>query len=174
MSRAYLKTPAGQLALLGGTFAAALVLACAIATQRGFFERYVRETYAPPAERVRAIGRALEGADANRRLAELGPADREALYEAWMQDDEGWPAVAPARLVGADPDLFLARARRTLVCGSGAQRRRAARFLIESGHAAAREAVAEALGRARRQHDGELAEALQQTLAAGSGGPGRK
>lgn len=45
MNKQELRTLKGQLLLLGGMFAGSVVLAMLLATQRGFFEKFVEEKY---------------------------------------------------------------------------------------------------------------------------------
>lgn len=59
----------------------------------------------------------------------LSTASRLALYEDWMRRPVSEAVRMPQALAAADPDGYLARAERTLVAGSLAQKLRAVAFL---------------------------------------------
>jgi hypothetical protein len=123
--------------LIGLTFLVAAGLATAAATQRPWFEKYVREKYAPTADNIDRVGRQLTDMAAGvEAVRALSSADRGALYEGWMQASD-WPGLAAAIMVRADPEFYGARARRTLVCGAAEQKQRALEFLKISAHPAA-------------------------------------
>jgi hypothetical protein len=153
----WLRSPAGQLSLLGATFLAALGLALAMATQRWFFERYIVEKYRALPAQLAALPPQLTGAEAAPLVTALPAADREALYEGWMQADD-WPAGAPAALSRADPELYLRRVKQTLLCGSDEQRRRGVRFLTASGHPEAAGILRRTAERARARREEAFAD----------------
>lgn len=132
--RQRLRSPRGQLALLAGTLALALVLAVIVAANRWFFERYVRERYPEPSQAARQAADALQAGQASAAaVRSLAEADRVGLYHVWMRS-EATPAPALARaLVAADEARARALVERTLAAGSPAQRRRAAELAGAAG-----------------------------------------
>jgi hypothetical protein len=160
---AWLRTPRGVLALLGGSLVASMILALLLGTQREFFERHVREKYPPVSAEAHEIGRRLAELDAQERVRSLSPREQESLYAAWIQKGHEWPAEAPAVLVRADA-LFLERAERTLRVGSREQRRAAVRFLAASRDARARPLLDAARHRAQRRREHELVREIQDAI----------
>jgi hypothetical protein len=161
----FLRTPGGQLTLLGIAFAGALLLAVVMATHRGFFEQYVREEYEPlPGELRELMGR-LNGSDGLQEVKSLTPAQRTLLYGGWINRPENRPANAPAILVAADADYFLSRAEQTLVVGSREQRFSAVSFLEQSKNTEARRILLRARTRAEAGGDDEMADRIRDALA---------
>jgi hypothetical protein len=160
---AWLRTPRGVLALLGGSLLASVVLALLLGTQREFFERHVREKYPPVSVEAHELGRRLAEPDAEERIRGLSSREREGLYTAWMQKGDEWPAAAPAVLVRADR-FFLERAERTLRVGSLEQRRAATRFLAASRDTRARPLLEASRLRAQRRREHELVREIQQAI----------
>ena len=130
MNKQELRTLRGQLLLLGGLFASCMVAAALMASQRGFFEKFIKEKYQElPASLKTMADNAVNGRLDKEAFTRLSPAQRLALYDDWMLRPEPPPAQTPRALVTADPDLYFARAERTLVCGSSGQKLRALKFL---------------------------------------------
>lgn len=162
--RRFLRTPRGQLALIGVTFAGSIALAAFVATQRSFFEKYVREKYESPAAYIVEIGKKLESDEDVRVVKDLSRADHLKLYEAWMQSNDTWPAAAARVMIASSPTLYLHRAAQTLVGGTPRQRRRAVQFLAASDAAEAKPVLRRALDRARLRREYELADFIQQRI----------
>jgi len=159
--RRRLATPRGQLELFGATFVVAVVIAMVAATQRPFFEGYVREKYPTPtaATEKLAASLAMQG-DALRSRSE---AERTGLYQAFMQGD-GYEAV-PRALAEADPEGTARRLVRTWHAGSDAQRRRALAFVAAAQSPALLDAIERAALRSRPAST-ELSQALQDARDA--------
>lgn len=175
MLERWLRTPGGILGLIGATFLASAALAVYAVSQRAWFEGHVREKFVPQPERIAEVGRRLTRTGTG--IAEvrgLSAADREALFDAWMQAEGRWPAEAPASMVWADPDRYLERARRTLVCGSEAQQQEMLRFLGASRHPGAIPVVERVYEVARARRAASLTETARRTLEACRQGLGRK
>jgi hypothetical protein len=133
------RSVAVQLGLLGVTFVGALGLAVvALCLRSLFFEKYVREIHAPPAENAEALVSRLEhpgpaedrprGLSVEVRLAadRRAAADWDALYGLWMSPIPGSPAEARVvKLLWSRPEATLARIRATSVVGNPDQRARA-------------------------------------------------
>jgi hypothetical protein len=165
MRNRFLRTPAGQLTLLGIAFGGVLVLAVVMVTQRGFFEQYVGEEYEPLPEELQELTARLEGPDGVREVISLTPAQRTLLYGGWISEPDSRPANVPAVLVAADADYYLSRAGETLVVGSREQRFSAVSFLEQSKSADARLLLLRARKRAESCGDGELADRIRDALA---------
>lgn len=175
MLERWLRTPAGILALIGATFLASALLALYAVSQRAWFEGNVHEKFVPQPERIADIGRRLTHVGSGMVVVrELPAADRDALFDAWMQSEGRWPAEAPASMMWADPARYLGRARRTLVCGSGAQQQEVLRFLGASRHPGAIPEVERAYEVARARRAASLMETARRTLEACRQGLGRK
>ena len=130
MNKQELRTLKGQLLLIGGMFAGSIVLAVFIATQRGFFEKYIEEKYGVlPASMKPLADSAAEGKIDMEAFNKLQQAERLLLYDDWMTRAEPPPPRTPAALVAADSGLYLARAERTLAGGRDDQKLRALKFL---------------------------------------------
>jgi hypothetical protein len=132
LTRAYLRSVRGQLALLGLTFAGALGLAAAALCLRDrLFERWARESYPPLDGNVKdaALELAGMGWDGWRGITYLkdkldeAPSGAEAVYGALIEDSEldpdGWLTGA---IFFLRADYLLERMKRTLVAGDAAQR----------------------------------------------------
>lgn len=130
MNKQELRTVKGQLLLLGAMFAGSIVLAVFIATQRGFFEKFIEEKYGQlPASMKPLADAAAEGKIDGEAFKKLSQAERLLLYDDWMARPDPPPARTPEVLVAADSALYLARAERTLVGGSEDQKLRALKFI---------------------------------------------
>lgn len=128
--RMRLDTPSGQMLLMAVTLGGAVVLAIIMATQRDFFEQYIRERYPAPPVNVMALLQGLENGsmDAS-RVARLAPLEQSALYDAWMgREPSPAESVVPAAMMTHAPQVTLARLERTLVAGSKEQRFKAVDF----------------------------------------------
>lgn len=153
----FLRTPRGVLVLLASALLFSAAVAVALAVNRDFFERHVRERYPPPSGLLAELGRSLDGEPGMRRLRRLSRAERRQLYTTWMQVGDSWPPEAPRSMAAVDPDLYLDSAFQTLIAGSPEQRRRAVRFLALTGHPEGRELLEEALERAEARRETEMA-----------------
>lgn len=160
----FLRTPRGVLALLAAALAFSAAVAVALALNRDFFERYVRERYPPASGLLAEIGRSLDSPPGIQRLRGLNAAERRQLYSTWMQVGDSWPRAAAQAMVAVDPSTYLDAAFQTLIAGSPEQRRRAVRFLTLAGHPGGRELLAEALTRAQARHETELAAVIRHAM----------
>lgn len=164
MNKQELRTLRSQLLLTVGLFAGCIAAAGVMASQRGFFEKYLKEKYAPlPADLKDVADAAGAGEVDPVRFEQLSDAERLALYDDWMSRDPP-PANTPRALLTAAGELYLARAERTLVCGNDDQRKRALRFLELAG---SREAISrlQKLSRwAARRSLPEFAAAVAETI----------
>jgi hypothetical protein len=130
MTGAESRTLRVQVLLLLLVLAGSVALAVALVTQRALIERHLGETYAPLPANLKTVADAAAAGDlAATEFSRLPAAERELLYDEWMAHAEPASAHTPRVLGAADPDLYLARAERTLVCGRDEQRLRALRFL---------------------------------------------
>lgn len=137
LSATFLRSVHGQLLLLAGTYAGAVVLAVvAVGLRSVFFDRYVRETFPQPSERVLSLMKQVatsEGRLAGRdstSIRELSGPELEQAYGAWIRD----PALDPrgrtaSLLLWAHPEFMIKRIRLTCVAGSPAQQARALELL---------------------------------------------
>jgi hypothetical protein len=134
MNKQELRTLRGQLLLLGAMLAGSVVLAVSIATQRGFFEKFIEEKYAalPAALKPFADAAAVGRLD-REAFNKLSQAERLILYDDWMARPFEPPARTPSELVATDAPLYLARAERTLISGRDDQKVRALKFLELAG-----------------------------------------
>lgn len=134
MNKQELRTLRGQLLLFGAMFAASVVLAIVIASQRAFFEKFIEEKYAATPEHLKPLANAAaEGKLDREAFNKLSQADRLILYDDWMARAWPPPLRTPAALVAADSGLYLARAERTIVSGREDQKMRALKFLELAG-----------------------------------------
>ncbi|HEX8920732.1 MAG TPA: hypothetical protein VF766_04610 [Pyrinomonadaceae bacterium] len=134
MNKQELRTLTGQLLLLCAMLAGSVVLAVLIATQRGFFEKFIEERYAAlPASLKPLADAAAEGRLDPEAFNKLSLPERLFLYDDWMARPEPLPAGTPRSLVAADSGLYLTRAERTIVSGSEKQKLRALNFLELAG-----------------------------------------
>jgi hypothetical protein len=159
-SRGYLRSVQGQLAVLGATFAGAVVLAgAAVLLRDRLFEPFAREKYPPLEGRPREVaqelaGRAIEQKQKEKLQKELQETPRavEALYGELIAggDLDGERRLA-RWLMGAHRKYLLGRLRRTLVVGDAEQRAGALRLLEVLAGGERDGEVAELVGRAREQ-----------------------
>lgn len=134
MNKQELRTLKGQLLLLGGMFAGSVVLAVFLATQRGFFEKFIEEKYgALPANLKPLVDAAAEGKLDGEAFNKLSQAERLLMYDDWMTRPDPPPTLTPSALVAADSALYLARAERTLLSGREDQKLRALKFMELAG-----------------------------------------
>ncbi|HYG81974.1 MAG TPA: hypothetical protein VD861_16370 [Pyrinomonadaceae bacterium] len=135
MNKEELRTLKGQLLLLGAMFAGSVVLAVVMATQRPFFEKFIAEKYGYLPENVKTLADRVadSGKIDTEAFSKLTPEERLLLYDDWMKRPDPPPQRTPAALVAADPQLYLARAERSLVGGSDSQKTRALKFLELAG-----------------------------------------
>jgi hypothetical protein len=134
MNKQELRTLRGQLLLLGAMFAGSIALAVFIATQRGFFEKFIEEKYvALPATLKPLMDAAAEGKLDQGAFNKLSQEERLILYDDWMARPEPPPVRTPGVLVAADSGLYLARAERTIISGRDDQKMRALKFLELAG-----------------------------------------
>ena len=130
MNKEELRTLKGQLLLLGAMFAGSVVLAVFIATQRGFFEKFIEEKYdVLPASMKPLADAVAEGKIDREAFDKLSTQERLLLYDDWMTRPDPPPARTPEVLVAADSALYLARAERTLAGGRTDQKLRALKFI---------------------------------------------
>lgn len=133
-----IRTLRGQLLLMALAFGGALVLAIVIAWRSDFFQRFIEEKYRPlPAHLQPLRDDFRRGALSAKRISTLSKADQAALYESWVQENAP-SRQAPLVLVQGAPEVFLARAEQTLVCGNATQKERALLFYEYSQSSAAR------------------------------------
>jgi hypothetical protein len=130
MNKRELRTLKGQLLLLGAMFAGSIVLAVFIATQRGFFEKFIEEKYGVLPASMKTLADAAAGGKIDEEaFKKLSQAERLLLYDDWMARPDPQPARTPSALVAADSALYLARAERSLIGGREDQKMRALKFL---------------------------------------------
>jgi hypothetical protein len=130
MNKEELRTLKGQLFLLGAMFAGSVVLAVFIATQRGFFEKFIEEKYDVLPANLKPLADAVALGKIDREAFDkLSTQERLLLYDDWMTRPEQPPVRTPEALVAADPTLYLARAERTIAGGRMDQKLRALKFI---------------------------------------------
>jgi hypothetical protein len=133
-----IRTLRGQLLLMALAFGGALVLAMVMAWRSDFFHRFIEEKYRPLPAHLQPLDNDLRrGTLSAKRISTLSKADQVALYESWVQQNRP-SRQAPLVLVQEAPELFLARAEQTLVCGNTTQKERALLFYEYSQSLAAR------------------------------------
>lgn len=114
---------------MAALFGVCIIAAIILATQRGFFEKFVTETYSQLPQPLEGMAQsAAEGNIDSEEFEALAAGQRMALYDDWMLSDDP-PEVTPGALVAADKNLYFSRARRTIACGNSEQRLRAVMFL---------------------------------------------
>ena len=148
--RHWLRHPQGQLQLIAITFAVAVALAGAAASQRPFFERTVREKYPAPIQSTRTLAEQLE--KDNAPPDRLLPSQWTLLYQLWIQADAPetqWPNL-PGIIAARQPKLADEVVARTLVAGTAAQQGLAIRFAVASKSRELIPALRLGLDRARR------------------------
>jgi hypothetical protein len=134
MNKQELRTLKGQLLLLGAMFAASILLAIFIATERAFFEKFIEEKYADlPANMKPLADAAAEGKIDREAFDKLSQAERLFLYDDWMTRPDQTSSQTPSALVAADSALYLSRAERTIVGGREDQKLRALKFIELAG-----------------------------------------
>jgi hypothetical protein len=152
MTRQELHALRWQARLLGLLFTATLLSAGVVLWQRAWFEKFVREKYEHP-----------EAPFSLSSISEAGGTQLDGYYEHWMT--QTWASEdLPRALVEAAPAQMIARAERTLVCGSRDQKLRAALFLDLANGKDATGIIARHRHLAQRRHDVELAERLGRPL----------
>ena len=165
MNKQDMRTLKGQLLLLGVMLAGSVVLAVVIATQRGFFEKFIEEKYvALPATLKPFADAAAEGKLDREAFNKLSPAERLILYDDWMARPTEPPARTPFELVAADANLYLARAERTLISGRDDQKIRALKFLELAGTRAAVPILRKARQWSMKRRTIELTAKITETL----------
>jgi hypothetical protein len=166
MNKQELRTLKGQLLLLCAMLAGSVALAAAIATQRGFFEKFIEEKYAPlPATLKPLAEAAAEGRLDREAFNKLSQAERLILYDDWMASADQPPVRTPSALVGADAGLYLARAERTIISGREEQKMRALKFLELAGAKEAVPLLRKALQWSIKRRTTELTAKITETLA---------
>lgn len=134
MNKQDLRTLKGQLLLLGAMLVGSVLLAIVIATQRGFFEKFIEEKYlALPEELKPMADAAAQGRIDREAFNKLSQAERLILYDDWMARPGEPPGRTPSELVAADAPLYLRRAERTLINGRDDQKMRALKFMELAG-----------------------------------------
>jgi len=123
-----LRSPLGQVQLLGATLLGATIFAGFLATQQGWFESWIREK--PPVTSA-ATERLANDIEAGKELP-IDVADLEKLYGMWLVADALPTAKVAMVLTTDDPDWFHDRVERTLLAGTPAQRIRALELIQTS------------------------------------------
>jgi hypothetical protein len=165
MTKGELRTLRGQFMLLALMFLGSAAGAVVLASQRGFFEKHIDEKYTPLPEALRKLAEgAGEGRLNGAEFEKLTPPERLLLYDDWMARVEEGPASTPKVLLAADPQLYLARLERSLICGRPEQRRRALRFAELGGNRDAAPVLERVRTWARRRARTELAADVEAAL----------
>jgi len=165
MNKQELRTLKGQLLLLGAMFLGSAVLALFLATQRGFFEKYIEENYVElPVSLKPLADAAAEGRLDQASFEKLSRAERLILYDDWMARPGPPPARTPSALVAVDSGLYLARAERTIVSGREDQKMRALRFLELAGSRDAIPILRKARQWSLKRKTAELTAKITETL----------
>jgi hypothetical protein len=172
ITRRWLRSAQGQLALLGGAYLGAVALAVvALGLRSAFFERNVGEAYRPAPEPLMTLLKATAAGKATpEQLRSLEEAKANLVYDAWMSEADLDPQGRLARrLLSWHGRLMLERVRRTLALGTAAQRARALDLLGWAGEAELRPEVVRLcryeLRRARRRGEEDLAGRAADLLA---------
>lgn len=156
------------------TYVVACALALCVNWNRWFFEPRVGESYPSPTAGTLAVMERLAGSEAGLdAIRQLSREEGLGLYGRWIQD----PRVVlslPRALVILDEELFLARAERSFVMGSHAQRMRAVDFLAETGSSRTEAILERARSYSHRRGEHELQEYVEQTLGRLRGGSTRR
>ena len=146
----FLKTPRGIVNLFAATFLVSALLAVFVAFKRPFFEKYILEKYPTTTELSAKIMR--ESVGKTGLPTDLKPEHHDAFYESWMSAPDTLDADLPRKMLAAAPQIYLDRARRTLVSGNNLQREKARDFLKRSGNPAAAAVLEADLKRAELDH----------------------
>jgi hypothetical protein len=126
--RSRLRSPQGQLQLLGATLLGCVVLALVLSTQQRRFESLIREK---PAETSAATLRLAKDLNAGENLP-IDAVDLERLYDLWLISDDSQSPEVVRILTQTDPSWFRDRTQRTLIAGSTPQRLRALALIEQS------------------------------------------
>jgi len=157
--RDWVRSPKGQLSLMGAVFAGSVLFSIAAALSRGvFFERYIYDKFEPPAAHLATLGPS--------QIAALPDADRRALYGQRIDTGKG----VDLALLADRPAQLHGWVRGTLVTGNPAQRRAATQALSvlwgRGIDAEVERSARYALARAERIGDSEWAAQAQAVLDA--------
>ncbi len=173
-AREGLRSPRAHAWLFAGTLLAALVAAGGMASQRAFFERFVRERVVEPEPALAALIERVRRGDASAD-DELRGVAREAgaaLYGAFLSgdphqhDDDDGDARLARLLVEADAASVAMRVERTLVAGSALQRLRAVELVLFAPDPAFGPVINRALERGRHRSTERLLARLERARAA--------
>lgn len=137
LSAPFLRSVQGQLVLLAGTYTGAVVLAIlAVGLRSVFFDRYVRETFPAPSERVLALMNRVAHSNGpltdrdSEAIRELSGPELEAAYGAWLNTKALDPRGRVTMLLLWPHSAFMIkRIRITCIAGSLAQQARALELL---------------------------------------------
>jgi hypothetical protein len=166
MPKHLLHTLRGQILLLTGLCAACIITAVVMASQRAVFEQHIAERYQPLPVELQPLAESLaRGSLEQAQFTVLSMAQRLALYHTWMAHIESPPAETPRLLVSIAPELYLARAERSIVTGRMQQKQRAVIFLALTGSPDALPILQKANRWAARRQMPELASHIASAIA---------
>lgn len=160
-----LRSPQGQVALMAGTFAAAIAVSAGMATQTVWFEGLVRDRHPPVDAATRRLAEDLRAG----RVRAIDAADREKLYALWLEEP-GAPGAAVVAQLAASEAWLCERIDRTLITGTADQRRAAVALAVAAGDPACRVALEQARERVARIGPEGVLPALDAALGGGTGG----
>ncbi|MEL6109463.1 MAG: hypothetical protein AAFU85_25930 [Planctomycetota bacterium] len=153
-----------QLLLVLKLFVACIVAAGCLVFYRGWVEGFMDEDYQSPPQSLQATIDAVKlRQPIQKAYDEVPKEDRVYLYDYWMAT-EPINSQLPGELLRLDPNVFLARAERTLVSGSPEQRVKALRFFELGDHPGAIAVLEKAEAWARRRKLQELAGQIEAVL----------
>jgi hypothetical protein len=163
-----LRSPLGQVRLLGVTLLGAAIFAGFLGTQTAWFETFVREK---PPEVSAATQRLANEIDEGERVP-IDRADLEHLYGMWLVADELPSSNIASILTDTDLDWFRDRVERTLVAGTPSQRIRSLALIRTTHDAILVPVLQRALSRYEAIGPDEAIEPCRKTLRVISGGAG--
>ena len=153
-----------QVLLVLKLFVACIVAAIGLVSYRDWVEGFMKERPVPVPSSLQTAINAIEVQKPIQKLyEEIPPQDRVILYDVWM-GTEPIQRTLPQELCTLDPQLFIGRAERTLVCGSKDQRMRALQFIELGNHRDAIPVLVKASAWARRRTFVDFADEIDATL----------
>ena len=169
--RKYLSSARGQLTLLGGVNAGAIVVAIVALTLRTvFFQTYIREKFPELSKPLRlAAQEVANGKNPDSLFDGIAENELQSVYGSWINREiKDERQLVAQGLVEHHSDLLIIRIRTTLIVGSRQQQIRALELLRllspADQTASTRKWVRLVQERARRQNDQQVMEAATGTL----------
>ncbi|RCS46270.1 hypothetical protein DTL42_14950 [Bremerella cremea] len=171
INKAALRSAPIQVSLLGSVIVGAIGLAVvSLLFREIFFEKYVRETFAPTPPNLSQRAEALLLSPLPETTEPLNAAEIDELYAVWIQNEKFDPqGQIAAQLFSVDSEHTFERSCRTLVVGNRGQRMRALQLLSFANFiehpTEVRRLVAYARQKAERRREDDLVTKANELLA---------